>query len=220
MRLPEPLTALLPARRHAVPRSPWSRRLVTLVAAMAVLLVSVAPVVADNGLTMEAHVLLDGHARAGQWMAIDVHLTNSGPAVTGELRLAGGAQGRTRFSTPVDLPTQSDKVYRMYVQPPAFGRDVAISLVDGDSTVATTKAAFTLHDATQLVVGIVAERPGDIIGGLDLLPNQSRGVMLARLCERTLHGRGICLRAVAGPRHVVDRGRRIFTTSSINGFTS
>jgi hypothetical protein len=145
----------------------------TLIAALAVLLVSVAPVAADDGLTMEAHVLLDGHARAGQWMAIDVHLTNSGPAVTGELRLAGGAQGRTRFSTPVDLPTQSDKVYRMYVQPPAFGRDLAISLVDGDSTVATTKAAFTLHDATQLVVGVVAERPGDIIGGLDLLPNQN-----------------------------------------------
>ena len=96
-----------------------------------------------------------------------------GRAISGELRLAGGAQGRTRFGTRVDLPTQSDKTYRLYAQPPAFGRDLEISLVDGDRTVATTKATFTVHDATQLVVGIVAEQPGDIVGDLDLLPNQN-----------------------------------------------
>ena len=41
----------------------------------------------------------------------------------------------------------------------------------GASTIATTTATFAIHDATQLVVGIVAERPGDIIADLDLLPN-------------------------------------------------
>ncbi len=128
---------------------------------------------APAGLTIEAKVLLDGHVRVGSWMAIDIHVANTGPAISGELRLAGGAQGRTRFGTRVDLPTQSDKTYRLYAQPPAFGRDVEISLVDGDATVATTKAAFTVHDATQMVVGIVAEQPGDIVGDLDLLPNQN-----------------------------------------------
>lgn len=130
-----------------------------------------AAVQAPAGLTMEATVLLDGHARVGSWMAIDIHVANVGPAISGELRLAGGAQGRTRFGTAVDLPTQSDKTYRLYAQPPAFGREIEISLVSGASTVATTKAAFAVHDATQLVVGIVAERPGDIVGDLDLLPN-------------------------------------------------
>ena len=125
------------------------------------------------GLTMEASVLMDGHARVGSWMAIDIHVTNEGPAISGELRLSGGSQGRTRFGTRVDLPTQSDKTYRLFAQPPAFGREIEVSLVDGDTTIATTKAAFTAHDATQLVVGIVAERPGDIIGDLDLLPNQN-----------------------------------------------
>jgi hypothetical protein len=131
----------------------------------------VAAVQAPAGLTMEATVLLDGHARVGSWMAIDIHVANVGPAISGELRLAGGAQGRTRFGTAVDLPTQSDKTYRLYAQPPAFGREIEISLVSGASTVATTKAAFSVHEATQLVVGIVAERPGDIVGDLDLLPN-------------------------------------------------
>jgi hypothetical protein len=134
---------------------------------------AVAAVTPPPGLSIEAKVLLQGHARVGSWMAIDVHLRNDGPAIGGELRLAGGVQGRTRFGTPVDLPTQSDKTYRLYAQPPAFGRDVEISLVDGATTIATTKATFTVHEATQMVVGIVAEQPGDIIGDLDLLPNMN-----------------------------------------------
>ena len=123
------------------------------------------------GLTFEAAVLLDGHTRIGSWMAIDVHLKNDGPPIAGELRLTGGAQGKTRFGTVVDIPTQSDKTYRLYAQPPGFGRELEISLVSGASTIATATAKFSIHDPNQLVVGIVAERPGDIIADLDLLPN-------------------------------------------------
>jgi hypothetical protein len=130
-----------------------------------------AAVPAPAGLTFEAAVLLDGHTRVGSWMAIDVHLKNDGPPIAGELRMTGGAQGKTRFGTLVDIPTQSDKTYRLYAQPPGFGREIEISLVSGPSTVATTTAKFQTHDPTQLIVGIVAERPGDIIADLDLLPN-------------------------------------------------
>ena len=35
------------------------------------------------------------------------------------------------------------------------------------------RPAYTVHDGTQMIVGIVAERPGDIIGDLDLLPNMN-----------------------------------------------
>ncbi len=174
-----PLSRIL-TRRSARARAtvPSGRRWGVLRAALAVLLAlpflamgSVSRAYAADGLTMEATVLLEGHARSGQWMAIDVHLANAGPAITGELRLAGGAQGKTRFSTVVDLPTQSDKRFVMYVQPPAFGRELEVALVDRDRTIATVKAAFQVHDPSQLVVGIVAEQPGDIIGSLHLLPN-------------------------------------------------
>jgi hypothetical protein len=147
-----------------------------LFAPMALLLISLgvaAPISAADELTMEAASLMGGHVRNGQWMAIDVRLTNDGPPVVGELRLEGGTGSRTRFSVPVDLPTQSDKVYRMYVQPPAFGRDVTIDLVEGSTTIATTKVDFRLDDPSQLVVGVIAERPGDIVGNLGLLPNQN-----------------------------------------------
>jgi hypothetical protein len=134
---------------------------------------------AADGLTMEAHALLDGHARIGTWMAIEVRIRNDGPAVAGELRISGGAQGRTRFATPVDQPTQSDKTYRLYVQPPAFGREIEITFADGATTIARTKATFAVHDQTQLVIGVVAERPGEIVGSLDLLPNQNNVAPLA-----------------------------------------
>ena len=110
-----------------------------------------ATVTPPAGLTMAATVLLQGHARIGAWMAIDVRLKNDGPPISGELRLTGGTQGRTRFGTQVEAPTQSDQTHRLYVQPPGFGRDVEVSLVDGTTTIATTKATYSVHDGTQMI---------------------------------------------------------------------
>ena len=131
-----------------------------------------SPVLAVEGLTLEATALLDGHARIGSWMAIDIRIKNDGPAIVGELRLAGGVQGKTQFGIAVDLPTLSDKSFRLYAQPPAIGSELTIDLVEGTTKVASAKAAFAVHDAAQLVIGIVAERPGEIVGSLDLPPNQ------------------------------------------------
>jgi hypothetical protein len=135
------------------------------------LLPATGPASAAVGPTMEARIMLGGHVRIGSWMAISVHLANDGPAVIGELRMKGGTQGQTRFGVAVDLPTQSDKTYTLYAQPPAFGSQLEVDLVDGDRTVASAKPTFTSHDASQLVVGIVAERPEGIVGSLHLLPN-------------------------------------------------
>jgi hypothetical protein len=121
------------------------------------------------GMTMEARALVQGHARAGSWMAIRVDLANEGPAFAGELRLVGGTQGRTRFAVPVDLPTTSRKAYTLYAQAPAFGSSLEIALV-ADETVVTRRAvAFALHDPGQLVVGVVAERPGPLVAALGRL---------------------------------------------------
>ncbi len=153
-----------------------ARRVGSVLLTMLVLFAAIAPAgaAAAEGLTLEATVLLDGHARQGSWMAIDIRVRNEGPPVVGELRLTGGSQGKTTFGTAVDLPTQSDKTYRLYAQPPGFGRTLEISLVEGGTSVASFNADFTSHDPTQLVIGVLAERPGDIIGGLDLLPNQNQ----------------------------------------------
>ena len=104
--------------------SPNAHRVCRILAVLGLVIASLGPtsrpVAAADSPTMEARVLLGGNARVGSWMAIAVHLVNNGPAVSGELRIAGGTQGQTRFGTAVDLPTQSDKSYVIYAQPPAF----------------------------------------------------------------------------------------------------
>ncbi len=102
-------------------------------------------------------------------MAIRVDLANDGPAFTGELRLVGGTQGRTRFAVPVDLPTTSRKSYTLHAQAPAFGSSLEVALVTGESVVTRRPVAFALHDPGQLVVGIVAERPGPLVAALGRL---------------------------------------------------
>ena len=101
------------------------------------------PVAAAGGVTLDARALLAGHGRVGSWMAIAVTVANDGPALTGELRLAGGAQGRTRFGLPVDLPTGSRKTLELYAQPPAFGQFLDVSLVTAAGTAATARVSFS-----------------------------------------------------------------------------
>ena len=153
-------------------------RTVRIAAVLGLLVVSLgpltAPAVAAEGLTMEAQLQLGGHARVGSWVAISVHLKNDGPAVSGELRLAGGTQGQTSFGKVVDLPTQSDQVHVLYAQPPTFGNELHVVLVDDDQTIVSAKARFQIHDATQLMVAVVAEHPEGLIGSLSLLPDRNQ----------------------------------------------
>ncbi len=158
--------------------SPGARRAVRIVALIALVFTALGPIAAHSsaadGPTMEARILLGGHARPGSWVAVSVHLKNDGPAVAGELRLSGGSQNQTTFGKAVELPTQSDQLHVLYAQPPAFGSDLVVALVDGNTTIATAKASFNTHDASQLVVAVIAEHPERIVGNLDLLPNQNQ----------------------------------------------
>jgi hypothetical protein len=160
-----------------VPRSP--RSLAARITLIGVLFgAMVGPVasaaLAADGPVMEARVLLQGHARIGSWLAIEVRLSNKGAPITGELRLQGGSQGGTRFSVPVDLPSPSDKIYVLHAQPPSFGQQLEVLLVaDNENVVARQKVAFTVHDATQLTVGVVAAQPQGIVAGIQLPVGQN-----------------------------------------------
>lgn len=126
---------------------------------------------AAGALTMNARLLLQGHARAGSWAAVEVDLQNDGPGIRGELRMDGGTQANARFAMAVDLPTNSHQVYVLHVQPPAFGRTVKVDLVSGDQVVDSVSVAYLVHDATQLVVGVLAERPQALVSQIKLPAN-------------------------------------------------
>ncbi len=175
---------LLPVPGVAVSRSPrWFAARIALVGVLFWAVAGpVAPLAAAaDGPQMEARVLLEGHARIGSWLAIEVRLTNDGPPVVGELRLQGGAQGGTRFSVPVDLASPADKRFVLHAQPPSFGQQLEIQLVaDNGNVVAAQKVAFTIHDAFQLTVGVVAAQSQGIVAGIHLPagPNNSQPVLI------------------------------------------
>jgi hypothetical protein len=126
---------------------------------------------AAGALTMNARLLLQGHARAGTWAAVAVDLQNDGPAIQGELRMDGGAQSNARYAMAVDLATGSRKTYILHAQPPSFGRTVKVDLVASGRVVDSVSVAYLVHDPTQLVVGVLAERPQALISEIDLPPN-------------------------------------------------
>ncbi|MFL5727319.1 MAG: hypothetical protein ACJ77F_13360 [Chloroflexota bacterium] len=130
--------------------------------------VGVRTAAAADGPQLDARVLLEGHARLGSWLAIEARLQNEGAPVVGELSLQGGSQGGTRFSVPVDLPSPADKRYVLYAQPPSFGQQIEVQLIVGNDVVARKKVAFTIHEATQLTIGVVAAQPAGIVSGIQL----------------------------------------------------
>lgn len=147
-------------------------RVTAVVAVLLVLAGLLAPAgtLAANGPVMTARALLEGHVRAGNWFAVAVDLENAGPTVNGELRISGGIDSRTRFTVPVELATGSRKTVLLYAQPPTFGGTMKVQLVDGDTLLSEAKVATALHDASQLVVGVVAENPAKVVSEIKLLP--------------------------------------------------
>jgi hypothetical protein len=123
---------------------------------------------------MSARVLLQGHARLGSWIAIEVRLVNNGPSISGEIRLQGGAQGGTRYSTAVQLDSPSDKRWILHAQPPSFGHELEVALVVAGEVLLREKIAVSIHDQTQLVVGVVAENAPGVVGSLSLPGLQDR----------------------------------------------
>lgn len=148
-----------------------------LVAALGIVVLALGPhAVATSaqqaaGVTMNARILLQGHARAGAWAAIEVDLQNDGPAILGELQLGAGNQSSTRYATEVRLPTGSRQVYVLHAQPPAFEQAAEVRLVANDQIIDSVDVAYRVHDATQMVIGVIAERPQALVTEIELPSN-------------------------------------------------
>ena len=158
------------------------RRASRLAAALGIVALALGPLALTaaaqqaGSVTMSARILLQGHARSGSWAAIEVGLQNDGPEIQGELRMDSGGQSNARFATAVRLPTGSRQVYLLHAQPPTFQRNAKVQLVVNEQVVDSIDVAYLVHEPTQLVVGVIAERPQALISQIDLPPNPMLGV--------------------------------------------
>jgi len=154
------------------PRARMPVAILSAVLAGAVAFLPAAAATRAAGLSMTAQVLLGGNTRLGNWAAIVIDLVNNGPAVTGEVHLTGGSQGRTRYAVPVELPTGSNKRVSLYAQPSPFRSTFDIALVTGDGTeIATDSLKVINHDAFSPLVAVVAERPQGLVPGVRAAAN-------------------------------------------------
>ena len=114
-------------------------------------------------ITIDAHALLGGHVRPGAWTAIDVLVSNNGPAVTGELLIRGPQQTQSRYGVDANLPNGARQQFTLYAQTAVFGSRVNVDLVSGDQTIATKPVPITSHDAFTPIAAVIAEHPEGIL---------------------------------------------------------
>lgn len=125
---------------------------------------SPAPSVPANAdVHIQARALLGGHVRPGAWTAVDVLVSNDGPAVNGELRIRGQQQGRSQYGVEVQLAPGARQGFTLYAQTALFGSRVNVDLVSGEQVVATQTATIRSHDAYSPIVAVVAERPENLL---------------------------------------------------------
>lgn len=127
--------------------------------ALSSLLPLARPVAGAGEITLDAHAQLQGHVRPGAWAEVVVHVTNNGPAVSGELRVRTQAQGASQFGVAVALPSGAIQDHFLYAKPPLFGSKLSVDLVVDGQTLVTKDIPIKSHDAYSPIIGVVAEHP-------------------------------------------------------------
>ena len=119
----------------------------------------------DNGVELQARVGFDGFFKTEYWVPVYLNVANSGPSVEGELRVtanAGTFGDDIVYSSPISLPTQSNKRVVIYVNLPRISTPT-IELVanNGDVVAETAVSAPTSIEKNGILYGVVSSDPGE-----------------------------------------------------------
>ena len=112
------------------------------------------------GLTLTVEAGFDGWYKSTYWLPVHISAANSGAAIDGELQLVinDGPGNETRYTTPLELPTMSDKRLTMLVKAPRGLTRVEVDLVaNGRSVGSATTRTGGLRDLPthNLLYGVI-----------------------------------------------------------------
>jgi hypothetical protein len=88
---------------------------------------------APPGLSLTAVAGFDGYYKSDAWLPVHITVSNNGPAVSGELRIATGTAASSNlilYTAPIELPTQSSKQVTLYVYLPSHAQRLTVQLVN------------------------------------------------------------------------------------------
>jgi hypothetical protein len=113
-----------------------------------------------------------GYYRANSWVPLLVTVTNTGPDLSGKLRVTGfGTSGLSagEYTTDIDLPNQSSKQVFLYVTlGPA--QQVKVELVTEFGVVADQSPSIKLVQSSELIYAVITDSPR---GTVDLQPTHT-----------------------------------------------
>jgi hypothetical protein len=116
-------------------------------------LVTVPVQAADSGVTIEVTPLFDGRFKVGQWLPVQVTVTNNGADHDAVVRI-GGTSGAT-FDATVELPQGARKTLLMYVRPESFTRSLKARVFAGDEALAEADMAVSAWSAATEIIGLL-----------------------------------------------------------------
>ena len=121
----------------------------------------------NPNIQINAHALLDGNVRPGAWTAVDVQVSNDGPAIDGEMRISATQDTGSHYGLEVHLATGAKQQLTLYAQTQIFGSRVNVDLVVGDSVIARAQVPIKSHDAYSPIVAVIAEHPEGMLAQIN-----------------------------------------------------
>lgn len=113
----------------------------------------------NQPITLLAQAGFDNYYRPGYWLPIQIQVSNVGASVTGRLTVRPETSGRvvnSAYSTPIDLPTGSEKTAFLYIQVNPAATNVLVELIDNEGVRITERrvglTSIEAHDSLHMVV--------------------------------------------------------------------
>lgn len=117
--------------------------------------------------TLSASAAFDGYYKGEFWVPVHINAANSGPAITGRLEiLIGSSTSRNSilYTSPIELPTQSNKRLTTYVYLPNLTNILMVELVDEDGSLIAEARTNTLDrlNPEALLYGVVSTEANEL----------------------------------------------------------
>lgn len=128
----------------------------------------------EDIVTITVDAGFDGRYRSDQWLPLRVRVQNNGVDVTGRLTVRPESSGdvvTNAFSTPIDLPSGSDKAAFLYIQARAFADGAVVELLDNaDVRVGSQTFRLNSMDAQDTLHVVISDTDASTLVLNDLAP--------------------------------------------------
>lgn len=117
----------------------------------------------SSAITLTVDAGYAGHYRENYWLPVRVQVRNDGPDLNGTLIIRPETSGRVvsnAYSTPIDLPANSEKVAFLYIQARTNPPEIIVELLDSDGTRVEQRAATLLYTEPQDALHVIVQDAG------------------------------------------------------------